>query len=271
MDYETHYTYSNKHLVLLVIIGFFLINYYVHPMDLLIKKPAPTNTTNETNNTIIIYRNVTVTVTPTPDGKTYFAGEYEDGIRKLGRPFSWYQRDVQGKEDMSGHVKVYDYRSFDSIHVFDHTDYKYYEIRPADENNRYVFIFVKIYLDDVIGGNTPLWLPTEKHYYLQAFNQVFTPEEWDKTMRIKELEETWTDNNDLRIKYYGVFNTYSRDLRYAKTAGEVAEPIYYVMGGESNAIDGYIVYSVPKNIKIEDITVITDMYAWGTPSWRLIR
>jgi hypothetical protein len=270
MDYEKHYTYTNPRVLFIIIILILGFNYYIHPMDIIFKKPVVVNQT-PVNNTIVIYRNITVTVTPTPDGKTYFAGEYESGIRKLGRYFSWFNKDVQGKEDMSGHVKVYDVMYFDSLHIFNPSDYTYYEIRPSDDTKQYCFVFVKIYLDDIIGDNTPLWLPTESHFYLQSKDKIYNPITWEKQLRIKELEETWNDNNNFRIGYYGVFNTYSRDLRYKSTAGEYAQDIYYVIGGESNAIDGYIIYEIPKGSKPDENLVLMDLYSFGQPSWKLIR
>jgi len=256
--------------VILLIIGFFFVISGI-PF-IMIKntffKPVQNNTT-VTPTPIIIYKNVTVMVTPTPDGKTYFAGEYQSGIRKLGRYFSWYREDVEGKKDMSGHVKIYDYRFFNSIHIFDPTDYRYYEIIPNQDNAKYLFIFVKIYLDDIAGDDVPLWLPDENHYFVMANNTVYKPVKFEKRLRIKELEETFNDNNDFRIAYYGVFNTYTRDLRYRSSAGEYAQQLYYVMGGESNAIDGYIVYYIPKEIQEKDIKIFTDMYAFGNPEWIL--
>ena len=235
-DYEKYYTYSNSRTLILIVIGLWLVNMYAHPIDL-IMKPQPVNiSVNATPTPIIIYRNVTVTVTPTPDGKIYFASEYQDGIRKLGRLFSWMRYNALGNETMSSHVKVYDYRDFKSLHIFNPSDYKYYEVMPQEEDNRYIIIFVKIWLDDVTGSDMPLWLPNEQHYYLQSFNQVFTPVKWDRQLRIKELEDTFNDNRDSRIQYYGQYNVYTRDLRYKSTAGEKAEDIYWVMGGESNAV-----------------------------------
>lgn len=271
MDYETHYSYSNSRLIIIAIIIVLGFNFYVHPMDLIFK---PQNTTNLTpvNNTIIIYRNVTVTVTPTPDGKTYFAGEYENGIRKMGRYFSWLNKDVQGNTSMSGHVKVYDTRYFDSLHIYNPADARWYEIKPANDDNQYCLVFVKMYIDNVIGNGAPdLWLPNEQHFYLQSQNKIYYPVIWQKELKIKELENTWNDNNDYRIEYYGVFNAYSRDLKYKATAGEYAQDIYWVLGGESNSIDGYIVYEIPKGSKPDENYVLSDLYSFGNPSWVLVR
>jgi hypothetical protein len=267
MDYERYYSYSNARIYIIIVIFLLGFNYYIHPMDLIFKKPVIENTT-PINNTVIVYKERIVTVTPTIDGITYFAGEYESGLRKLGRLFSWYNEDVTGLKDMSGHIKVYDYRMFTKIHAYDYTENSYYEIN-APNGKRFLFIFVKAYLDDISGDDTRLYLPREDHFLITAKNTVYSPDSWDKTVRVRELEETWNDNNDYRIGYYGVFNTYSKDKQYVKTAGMVAENVYYVRGGMSNAVDGYIVYTIPDNIDIDDIQVMGNMYAFGTPVWSL--
>jgi len=270
MDYEQYYSYSNARIIALILIGFFMFNYYMHPMDMIFKPTNINQSINTTPTPIIIYKNVTVLVTPTPDGKTYFASEYQSGIRKLGRWFSWTRDNVSGYEGQNIHVKVYDYRIFNSIHIFNAPDYNYYEILPNQENTKYLFIFVKIYMDDYKEDKTKLWLPSETHYYVSAKGITYQPITWDKQLRIKELEEVVNDNEDYRIGYYGVFNTYSPDKKYRASAGETYTDIYWIYPGESNAIDGYIIYAIPKDIEDKDIEVLTDMYSFGQPSWKLI-
>jgi hypothetical protein len=211
-----------------------------------------------------------VYVTPTPDkdnGQVY-ASEYNQGIRKLNRYFSWYRDNVTGLKDMSGHVKVYDYRLFKTYHWFNPNDYKYYE-QMAGDGKQYLFVFAKIYLDDVIGDDTRMWVPNEFHYSVQIKDQIFYPLAHEKRLRIKELEETWNDNNDYRIQYYGTFRTYNRNLAYANTSGEIAEQIYYLKGGVSNAVDGFIIYEIPSNTNINDVIVLSNIYQFGKIGWVL--
>jgi hypothetical protein len=217
----------------------------------------------------IIYETIEVFVTPTIDGKTYFAGEYQSGIRKMGRYFAWLNYNVEGKNDMSGHVKVYDYRQFNSLHIFNPSDYNYYEVIPQGENKTFFLIFVKIYLDDVIGDNVYLWLPNEHHFYLQSNGTLYRPIDWEKQIRIKEIENTPTDDGATNIEYYGGINVYSKDKKYRQTAGETFREVYDVIGGESNAIDGYIIYEIDKGVNPEENIVIADLYSFGSPSWIL--
>ena len=271
MDYENNYSVSNFRIILIFLIILVGINYMYHPMDKLFPKSQKIIVNNSTsiNNTIIVYRNITVTVTPTPDGQTYFASEYQDGIRKLGRYYSWINKGVEGKHDMSGHVKVYGWRQFDSLHIFNAPDYKYYEVIPKTENATFFIVFVKCYLDDVIGDDIPMWLPDENQFLLLSGGKVYSPIQWEKQLRIKEIENTPTDDLATNIEYYGVINRYSRDKKYKETAGEFAEQIYYVRGGESNAIDGYIIYEIEKGQNPYDNVITSSLFGFGSPSWSM--
>lgn len=262
---DNEYEFNSRVLVFVIFAGIILIAIFF-PYEAFEKPKVINVTVNVTPSPtpIIEY----VYVTPTPDNGIYYAGEYQDGIRKLGRTFSWFQYNASGLKDMSGHVKVYEYRIFPHIHAYNPSDAKYFEIVP-NNGEKFLFIFVKIYLDDIIGDDTPLWVPNEDHYIVDIKGKEYKRLIWDKYLRIRELEETWNDNGDFRIGYYGTFRAYSRDLKYASTAGMFAQQIYYLRGGESNAIDGYILYSIPAAAEEKDIKVIGNMYAFGDPIWIL--
>jgi hypothetical protein len=266
MDGENEF---NSRVIVFGIIGIVFLILIFFPYQTL-EKPAINKTANITRITTAPTPEIQyIYVTPTPDNGIYYAGEYTDGTRKLGRLFSWWQKDVDGLNDMIGHVKVYDYRIFNSVHIFDPTEYSYYEKFPTP-GTKYLFIFVQIYLDDFKGSTvSKLWTPGEQHYFVTANGITYTPITWDKQVRIKEFEETANANDDFRMGYYGVFNAYSRSKEYVATAGEYAEPLYYIKPGKSNAIDGYIVYEIDQNITAQDILVTSNMFAFGNPSWVL--
>lgn len=228
----------------------------------------PVKNISENVSTVTIYKEIIVTVTPTPDGKLYFANEYESGIRKIKRPFSWYRDDVTGSKDMSVHVTVYNYRSLNSFTWFNPSDYKYYKEYPSDLSNKFVFVFVQIYMDDVIGQDTRMWAPNEKQFVLQANNRVFYPiQDFQKQIRIKEFEETFNLNDDSRVGYFGTIKYYQKG--HPETAGETFENLTYLRGGKSNAIDGYIIYEIPKDIPDESLLVNGAFNKFGNSAWVL--
>ena len=212
---------------------------------------------------------VTVIVTPVPDGKMYFASEYESGIRKLGRPFSWIAGNVTGFKSMSIHARVYDYRIFDKYHWFNPTDWLYYTEYPSSRDKKFVFIFANIYMDDIQGQDTRMWIPDESHYGLQIKDKIYYPIEMEglKQLRIQELEETDNYNDDSKIQYYSTFRQH--EYGHPETAGETYEQYTYLKGGKSNAIDGYMIFEVPKEAQLEDMIVNVNYYSFGSSQWRL--
>lgn len=217
----------------------------------------------------IIYIEKIITVTPTPDGNLYFASEYQEGIRKIKRPFSWSRTNVTGFKDMSVHALVYDYRVMDSYHWFNPSDYKYYIETPSNPDNKFVFVFINIYMDNILGDDTRMWLPDEKHYLLQAQNVRFHPIDFEKQIRIKEFEDVYNYNDDYRVGYYGTFRYTSRSINYASTAGETYENLTYLRGGKSNAIDGYIVFEIPKVIDENELILSANFFQFGNAAWKL--
>lgn len=263
---DAEYEFNSK-VIVLVIIGLVIMGLIFFPYKSFEKPKKVVNmsvnvTTTPTPEIQYVY------ITPTPDNGIYYAGEYHSGIRKLARWFSWQRINASGYKDMSGHVKVYDYRVLQKVHVFDNSENLYYE-QSASPGFKYLFVFVKIYLDEFSGDDTRLWVPNENHYYVHINGEMFAPIEWKKEFRMREFEETTTENSDYMIWYYGYFTKYTKDEEYRATGGYMADPVYFIKAGESNAIDGYIVYEIPEGTKEEDIIVAANMYAFGDPEWKL--
>lgn len=271
MLYEQEYDRPKINYHFLVIIGIAvlitaILFYPVVKQEIAKSNVKPVTTPNISKVVEIQY--VTILVTPTPDGKNYFANEYENGIRKLKRPFSFVRYDVAGKMDLSVHATVYDYKVFNMYHWFNPQDYKYYPEYPID-GYKFVFVFVNLHMDNIIGNDVRIWFPNESHYALQVGNTLYQPISFQKQLRIKELEYTYNMNDDTRIPYYGTTRIYSSSSQYAPTAGETYLEQNFLYGGKSNAVDGYIVYEVPLDAKEDDMIIDADFYSFGTASWKL--
>lgn len=222
---------------------------------------------------LIVERYVTVLVTPTPDGHIYFATEYQDGIRQLSRPYSWIRNNVTGQKDMKVTVIVYDYKFFDKLHWFNPAEYKYHEAVPDTPGYKWLLIFPYMFMDDIVGDDTRMWAFNRSQFAVQAKGQVYFSKEYPYQLRFKELETTRTFNNDYYVQAFKSFRAYSDfqerpDL--VKSAGEYNDERYYLRGGRSNALDGYILFEVPADTKPEDCLVLTRFYSFGNPMWKLV-
>jgi hypothetical protein len=217
-------------------------------------------TPNETP--IIIYKYINVT--PTPDNGIYYSPESASGWRKLGRYFVFHRNNVSGFKDLDFHVTVYDYKILDSYHWYNVHDAKTYTTIPDSVNDKFLFIFVQIYTDDLSGEDVRPYLPAEQHFQILYNNTMYAPIPFDKTIRdIYEFKDMTNKNGDSTPQYYGQF--VKQDITKSGVLSSV--PLFYIMGGKSNAIDGFIIYSIPKNASINDLYVYGDFFNYGNSQW----
>ncbi len=252
----------NPRFIMWCILG--LVGLAIIILPLFIREP---NTEEIKNPIITQVEYITIMVTPTPDGIKIFSNEFENGTRLIGRPFSWIREDVLGYQDMKVTTTVYDYIMLDKLHWFNPSDYKYYEQEPSREDMKFLFVLFNIYMDDKAGEDTRMWLPKDNLMNVLIGNKIYSPLDYPKQIRFKELENTYNMNDDSIIQAYGQFKTYEKGN--PKTAGEISEEHYYLRGGKSNAEDGYIMFEIPKDTKAEDIIFRANFYDFGYSAWRL--
>lgn len=234
----------------------------------------PVPKTIETTKLVYINNTEYITLIPTPDGKTYWANEYDSGLRKINNPFSYIDYNtsdgISKNNPFKFSVNVYDYRVFDYLHWFNSADYKYYAFTPKD-GYKFLFIFVDSSIDDVISDNIRIWLPSSDKFVIQynyeTYSEVMDIE--TKQLRFRELENIPNINNDGYIQYYAQKRMYADIDAYRDSAGEYSEQQYYLYEGYSNRMNGYILYEIPDYINIKDIYVISNFGGFGYSSWKL--
>lgn len=235
-------------------------------VPLVIAKPD-----TEVNKTPIVTQieYVKVLVTPTPDGINYFPNEYQSGLRKINRPFSWIRSDVSGYQDMRVTAIVYDYMMFDKLHWFNPSDAKYYEFIPSTPDSKFLLVFFNIYMDNEAGEDTRLWLPHKNMFNIQVRDVLYSPLDYEEQVRFKELENTPTLSGVTYAQAYGQYRVYNDEEYARKTAGEVSDKQYYLRGGKSNAQDGYIIFEIPAKAEAKDIKFRASFYSFGWSEWKL--
>jgi hypothetical protein len=255
-------------LLLLLYVGIFQ-NWIFFAIPLFPQKATAINQPNITPNVTIIYRNVTVLVTPTPDGHTYFASEYQNGTRLLQRPYTFIRYNALYKQDMKVTTIVYDYKTFEKLHWFNPTTYKYVEQYPTDSDKQFLFIFVYAFMDNIAGDDTRMWLYNRSFFAVYDGKNTYRPLEYPYQIRYKELENTYTFDHSVGVQAFKSLRMYSRGLEYVNTAGEYNDEIYYLRGGQSNAVDGFLIFEIDKNTQSEDLLVLGQFYTFGSAQWRL--
>ena len=270
MEYEENYEPQlfNYRLLALLCVCALLFGVLIYPVLSKQPKPEPIKII-ENKFDVIQIEYITVLVTPIPDGKIFFAQEYQTGIRKINYPFSFIREKTSGLKNTVVHAVVYGFREMNYYTWFNPTEYKYYRQYPIGDNNKFMFIFYNIYLDDITGDDSRLWITTEKQMNLQIKDVLYSSIEYPKQIRIKELENTFNLNEDIGISAYNSKTVYSSSSEYRNTAGEYSQTYDVLKGGKSNAIDGYIIFEIPKDSNLEDILFAVNYNSFGDSFWRL--
>lgn len=226
-------------------------------------------TTNDSQ-IIVIEKEIKILVTPTPDGHIYFASEYQNGTRLLKRPFSFIRYDALYNQDMKITTIVYDYKFFEKLHWFNPTDYKYYESTPyGGEDYKFCIIFVYVFMDDIISDDTRAWAFNRSYFGVFDGDNMFYSQQYPYQLRFKELENIPTFDNTGYVQAFKQQRLYNSEEYYIKTAGEYSDETYYLRGGLSNAIDGFLIYEIPKEKTPDDLIVFADLSSFGFSRWRL--
>lgn len=254
-------------LAVLVMAGF--IAFFLFGGGLIFPKKNTEINITPTLTPIIIEKYIEVLVTPTVDGRVYYASEYQNGTRLLKRPFSFVRYNVEGLKDMKITTMVYDYRMFEELHYFEYTNYKYVEITPTEPNSKFLFIFVRMTMDDITGDDVKLWIVDRNKFAVFDGNNTYYPKEYPYFYRFHEIENVGTFDKSTYVQDFKSLRLYSRDLEYKATAGIYAKELYWLYSGESNSLDGYILYEIPKEASAENIVVMTNLHAFGNSNWRL--
>lgn len=251
----------------LALVGFFIFLAFGGNL-IFPKKPVEENKTQM----VIIEKTIEVLVTPTPDGHIYFASEYQNGTRLLKRPFSFIRYNALYKQDMKVTTIVYDYKFFEKLHWFNPTTYKYQEQLPQTPDNKFCFIFIYTFMDNELADDVRLWAFNRNAFAVldEKTNSVYTYTTYPYQLRYKELENTPSFDNSVYVQAFKQNRLYSSSSAYVESGGEFSSEYMYLRGGKSNAIDGYLIYEVPKNMQPENTIVISNMYSFGFSNWRLM-
>lgn len=267
MYYEPSYEIKpNYFLIFIVIISIcVLIAYgYTH-----FQKPIETVIKNESK--VIQIEYVTVLVTPTPDGRLYYASEQEEGIRKIQNPFSFYADNASGYKHMKIVSTVYEYKEFKKLTWHNPSDNLDYGMYPQT-GKKFLFVFYAMYMDDRVSDDTRFFIPNSSQYVVQSIHdssKTYYPIEYPKQLRFLELEYARDFLNREQAEYFGGMNAYTRSMNNRETAGEIFQETNILKGGKSNVLSGYVLYEIDDYLKPDELIAGINFYAFGNAWWRL--
>lgn len=251
-------------IILIVSVGFWYLSPIVFHKESI--KPI---IKNESTAIQIVY--VNVTVTPTIDGKIYYANEYQEGIRKIQNKFTFSADNASGYKRMYVSSTVYDYKITDNLHWFNPSDYKYYSMVPH-VGYKYLIVYYAMWMDNRVADDTPFYIPKSENYIVQSIyddTKSYRPLDYPFQLRFAELEDDLDYRKKESIQSFGQHREYSRTSDAKNTAGEISVEDTILRAGLSNTMSGYKIYEIPNYLKDDELIAGINFYAFGNSWWRL--
>lgn len=162
----------------------------------------------------------------------------------------WFKADVQGingegTKDLHTLVTVYDYRFMDSYRWWSVSWARKFVVKPDDRNDQFLFIFANIYSDDTgngAGDDVRQYAMGCDHFSVQIDDRIYQADYLEyPERRITEFDDLW---DFAHVTYPGPMGY---KIIQEKGSGVIsAELQEWIMGGRSNAHDGWCMYQVPR-------------------------
>ena len=181
----------------------------------------------------------------------------EMGGLKMGEWLSWQRYNVSGLKDMSTHTTVYGWKMLGTLD-WRSVSWGHYFKMGAGDGMKFLFVYVNTYSDQ---NMSRMWGVQPDQFRLQIKDLIYEPStELLPEIRIKQFDETWTLDHVENIKPYGY-------IRVNEGGKETVMEQGYIKAGRSNAWDGYIVFTVPKETVIKDCKVLAQFGSLVEPHW----
>jgi hypothetical protein len=232
-------------------------------------KPAPTPVPIPTWNL--------TTPTPTPVPTILYVENQDEYMFRTGGHYlgDWvqYKRDnVEGLKDLDLRATVY--RSVFLPHLTEWwISWGNYFPRYPSEGMKYLVVFAHVEMEGTTQENDPrIWGPGQDHFVVQVRNMTYLPinemltgnnESYLIGTRIRELDDYYDLNNVSRIYNYGYFRYFG--LNGWEQTGEQG----YIRMGKTNGFDGFLLFEIPKETKMDDIKVLERIDGIGNVWWYL--
>jgi len=170
------------------------------------------------------------------------------------------ERSPFGTEKVASEATVYKYWINDTYQWHNDMDNHYY-VQSPKAGNKYLFVFVHL----VNNGDTRVWFPSAGsvivHYIGARYEQ---DQSHYKPNKASDIKATPVEVNE--IQYFHKLNgdEYVEDFGFSH-----GTELGYLYPGMSNAVDGYIIYEVPKSLTPEKTYVEIPFNANDRAVWKL--
>lgn len=159
----------------------------------------------------------------------------------------WFRNNVQGingqgTKDLRTLVTVYSYKFMDSYHWWSVSWARKFVVKPDDREDQFLFVFVNMYSDDIFADDVRQYGMGCDHFLAQVDERLYPADLFEyPERRITEFDNLYTYDHVETPGPYGYLI-----VQEAGSGIISAQSKEWLMGGRSNAWDGYCQYQIPR-------------------------
>lgn len=231
--------------------------------------PIPTPSPTPAPESVVFVATPIPTPEAIPDLEIEYVDPFAPGERTENQWYKWFRSDVQGKKDMRIGIVAYRHKFLDRYTWWSAVNGNYFTQRPT-AGNRYFAVWIN---EEMFGNTTEddpsFWAFDDRAFALNVNGNLVTPENnrsYIPTNRIKEFDEYTNYHDTVTAPPFGYYVRYTGNN--PSTGGFAAEKLSVLRMGEGNSHDGFILFEIPKETQLKDITLLGEFGTFGSASWR---
>lgn len=217
---------------------------------------------------------IITTPEPEPTGTPYLMYSPQpiriDNSLDIGKFFNWKQDNVSGYQTMNISSTMYGYTEFSNFTYYDYNWGKSFD-EFAPDGKEYFMVYIYTLMDDVNGGDdSRMWLPHQNQYGLLINDVMYYPIVFDyEHNQINKMDEVYNYQHVERIKPYGYEYVIAPDNETKVNTYQMMEKDWLI-GGKSNAEDGYIIFQIPKDYNKKLLRLHANFFSFGSATWKIV-
>jgi hypothetical protein len=165
-----------------------------------------------------------------------------------------------GSADVASEGTVYRYWINDTYQWHNDLDNRYYTEKPAAG---YKYLIVFVHMTNI--GGTRVWYPKSPTIAVRYDGKTYTP---DPSHFLPDRAEN-AEDDPIEVKEIQFFQKLDGDEYVEDFGYSHGTTSYFLYPGESNSLDGYIIYMVPASLVPERTYVVIPFNGQDTGVWRL--
>lgn len=192
---------------------------------------------------------------------------YRTGGKYLGDSWKIERKNVSGYKNLALDVSVYRYKFLKTYYESAEADWGTFRYWPhtAPAGQKFLFVFVRSEMEgENQNGDPRIWGFDQTHFAAQ-YGQTMASKDTNRNfcVPIKEMQDIYTFNDDLRV------NDYGKDRVYDSSNGWTCQDPGWLRMGKSNEWDGYIIFIVPERTIESEIKILGGFNNFGSAWWYL--